>query len=279
MEVEKALKELKHQFTENINSHVFLVETNDTEKSLESIKSLLAEILSKGDNTLFNQIITDNYLELIVIKSEGKMIKKERVYELQDRIKTKPIISDFIAYIIVPAEDLNEISSNKLLKTIEEPNPNTVGFLISKNSDLLLPTIKSRCERITLVYDEQVETKDISEEVLKLVSDLVMSIENIDHIKFYKTKLDKNIKESSQLIEKVIKDYYNMACNLKSHSYLDKNVVDYLKKKNSFSVLVRKTKRINLLMNKLSKNLNIDIFLESVFFEMKEVSQNADSRS
>lgn len=279
MEVEKILKKIKKQFDENINSHVFLVDTNDTTLALESIKTLLAEILSKGDPITRNQILNENYLELIIIRSDGKMIKRDSINELQERLKTKPTLSSFIAYIIVPAEDLNEVASNKLLKTIEEPNPNIVGFLISKNTDLLLPTIKSRCEKMTLNYENLNAGEEIPENVHDIVKKLINALELKDHPQYYKIKIDKNVKENGQLIENLIKDYYNMACNLKSNQCLDSELVEFIRNNNSFKNLVKKTKYIDQTMNKLTKNLNIDIFLEKIFFDMKEVVQNDNSRS
>ena len=49
MEVETVIQKLKKEFDENINSHIFLVETNDIEKSISDIKNLLKEILSHVD--------------------------------------------------------------------------------------------------------------------------------------------------------------------------------------------------------------------------------------
>ncbi|OFZ69369.1 MAG: DNA polymerase III subunit delta' [Betaproteobacteria bacterium RBG_16_58_11] len=46
--------------------------------------------------------------------------------------------------IIHPAEALNPAASNALLKTLEEPSPNTHFLLVSHQPHFLLPTIKSR---------------------------------------------------------------------------------------------------------------------------------------
>ncbi|MFZ8898500.1 MAG: DNA polymerase III subunit delta' [Alphaproteobacteria bacterium] len=51
--------------------------------------------------------------------------------------------------IIDAADDLNISAANKLLKLIEEPPRNTILFLISHNPGRLLPTIRSRCTRVT----------------------------------------------------------------------------------------------------------------------------------
>lgn len=52
--------------------------------------------------------------------------------------------------VMYPAEALNVPAANALLKSLEEPNPNTVFILVSHKIDRLLPTILSRCHKIAL---------------------------------------------------------------------------------------------------------------------------------
>ena len=52
--------------------------------------------------------------------------------------------------VIAPAEALNPSAANALLKTLEEPSPNTHLLLGSFAAGRLLPTITSRCQRLTL---------------------------------------------------------------------------------------------------------------------------------
>lgn len=52
--------------------------------------------------------------------------------------------------LMYPAEALNIPAANALLKSLEEPNPNTVFILVSHQIDRLLPTILSRCHKLPL---------------------------------------------------------------------------------------------------------------------------------
>jgi len=54
------------------------------------------------------------------------------------------------AIVIHPAEALNPASANALLKTLEEPSPNSLFVLVTHQANFLLPTIKSRCHRISM---------------------------------------------------------------------------------------------------------------------------------
>lgn len=54
------------------------------------------------------------------------------------------------ALIIFKADTMTEASANALLKTLEEPTSNTYLILVCDKPERLLPTILSRCEKITL---------------------------------------------------------------------------------------------------------------------------------
>ncbi|PKO47038.1 MAG: DNA polymerase III subunit delta' [Betaproteobacteria bacterium HGW-Betaproteobacteria-22] len=52
--------------------------------------------------------------------------------------------------LIQPAESLNLASANALLKMLEEPAPGVVFILIANQLQRLLPTIISRCQKVTM---------------------------------------------------------------------------------------------------------------------------------
>ncbi len=59
--------------------------------------------------------------------------------------------------VLYPAEALNAASANALLKTLEEPPPNTIILLITNSLDRLLPTILSRCRQFALTMPTREE--------------------------------------------------------------------------------------------------------------------------
>lgn len=266
------LLKLKKEFDEKINSHVFLIETDDVEKCVKDIKDLIKYII-KADNIAAHQIDEENYLELIIIRPNGKEIKKDQIKELQDRIKLSPILSDYLSYVIVNSEKMNDISSNKMLKTIEEPNAHILGFLITDNIDIILPTIKSRCEILSIYYKSIIQ-EEIPKEILEISKEMIKAIEKKDHHTFYKLKSNEKIlKENYKIVENIIKDYYNTACKLsiRNKYEISDALVQELQNKNSYSELIAKTKYINKLQNKLTRNMNGDLLLEKMFLELKEV--------
>lgn len=57
--------------------------------------------------------------------------------------------------LLYPAEALNIPAANALLKSLEEPQANTVFILVTHSLDRLLPTILSRCHKIALSFPEK----------------------------------------------------------------------------------------------------------------------------
>ena len=51
-------------------------------------------------------------------------------------------------FIVRRAEELSLAAANALLKTLEEPGPRTHFILLSAVADSLLPTIRSRTQRV-----------------------------------------------------------------------------------------------------------------------------------
>jgi DNA polymerase III subunit delta' len=59
-------------------------------------------------------------------------------------------VTPWRAVIVDAADDLNQNSANALLKSLEEPPPRTVFFLVAASPGGLLPTIRSRCRTLRL---------------------------------------------------------------------------------------------------------------------------------
>ena len=59
-----------------------------------------------------------------------------------------PLLNHGKVFIIDEAELLDQTGQNALLKTLEEPSPGTYIVLVTTHEDELLPTIRSRCQRV-----------------------------------------------------------------------------------------------------------------------------------
>ena len=87
----------------------------------------------------------DWYKLLGVEKKQGQIGVDESL-DVVKKLALKSYEGGYKIMIIWMAEKMHNAAANKLLKLIEEPPNKTVFLLISENEDLILNTIKSRCQ-------------------------------------------------------------------------------------------------------------------------------------
>ena len=75
-------------------------------------------------------------------------ISIEQLRELQRELSLRPYEAPRKACILEPAERMSVNAANSLLKTLEEPPGNALIILLTENADMLLPTIRSRCQLV-----------------------------------------------------------------------------------------------------------------------------------
>ena len=110
-------------------------------------------------------------LDLIIIEpeiEEKKGIKKEKDIKIE---KIKEARKDLILYpyngkkkilIVNDAHKMTVSAQNALLKILEEPNETSIIILITHNDSEILPTIKSRCQKIKFFLADAEEMGKIS---------------------------------------------------------------------------------------------------------------------
>lgn len=86
--------------------------------------------------------------DLHLIEPDGAFIKIDQIRELQRDLALRPFEAPKKACIIEAADRLNPAAGNALLKTLEEPPGNALLILLTANSDGVLPTVISRCQRL-----------------------------------------------------------------------------------------------------------------------------------
>jgi DNA polymerase-3 subunit delta' len=81
--------------------------------------------------------------------SGKKEIGIQQIRDMEKELHFRSFSGAWKVAIIDPATLLNAASQNALLKTLEEPPGQSLLILISPNSGALLPTLRSRCVRVS----------------------------------------------------------------------------------------------------------------------------------
>lgn len=99
-------------------------------------------------------------------EEEGKAIKVDQVRQLTEFMHNTAQQGGYRVVILDPAESMNTSSANALLKTLEEPGKDTLLILVTHQLGQVMPTIRSRCQRLDCFPpDQQVAVEWLSAEL------------------------------------------------------------------------------------------------------------------
>lgn len=87
-------------------------------------------------------------LQLVSVAPGKKEIGIDRVRDLRRFVQLQPVRGRNKVGIIDDAHMLTGAAQNALLKTLEEPPPRSVLILVANTPDAMLPTVRSRCQRL-----------------------------------------------------------------------------------------------------------------------------------
>ncbi|MEW6600222.1 MAG: DNA polymerase III subunit delta' [Nitrospirota bacterium] len=97
------------------------------------------------------KIESGNHPDVFIIgpEGEGGQITVQSIRQLEESLSYKPYEGRWKIAIVDEADKLNQSAANAFLQTLEEPSAQSILILISSRPDMLLPTIRSRCQRIS----------------------------------------------------------------------------------------------------------------------------------
>ena len=167
METERIERYLKNSVAKGRLSSAYIFSAGlleDKEKTaLNFAKAIECEEKDFPCNSCDNCLKIDSFIHPDVKWLKGKGVVSsltiDEVREVQKEMFLKPYFGKKRVYIF-EIERLNEEASNAFLKTLEEPPEYTHLILIAKSDQEFLPTIVSRCQKITFSSKRKVLEKE-----------------------------------------------------------------------------------------------------------------------
>ena len=259
MESKKAKENILNSFHENKNSHAFLIETNNINDCLNDVIDIARQIECEKDGDdncgckICNLIRNNNNPDVVILKRLEKDDKEEekikdislnkikkdsnlklefttkQIDSLISLFRTTPLVSKKQIYIIFESDKLNKNAANKLLKFLEEPNPNIIGFFITDAFDKMISTIVSRCEIYNFRYgtNNVLSLLDVTDKEFEKYYDTTMKLlYDLEHNKKYELIVNsKNISKKERddivFIVKLIKRIYTIKFENIVYNYYD----------------------------------------------------------
>lgn len=137
-------------------SHAYLVEGPAGSGKATIARAFAAELLAGGsddpeDTRRRAMLDPSPHPDLVWLRPRGM---SHAVEEIRSEVIRKAALNPFEGghrvFVVEAAEALNDESQNAMLKTLEEPPAHAHLLLLSADPEGMLPTVASRCQRITL---------------------------------------------------------------------------------------------------------------------------------
>jgi DNA polymerase-3 subunit delta' len=99
-------------------------------------------------------------LRVLLPEKEAGPIKVDQVRDVVDFGQASAQQGGYRVVIVCPAEAMNINAANSLLKTLEEPGPKTLLLLVSYAAATVLPTVRSRCQKLAMALPTPAQSRD-----------------------------------------------------------------------------------------------------------------------
>lgn len=177
----KAYKRIENDKKNGKLSHAYLIISKEKKFLTEQLK-VFAKLIMEDEDGAKNERIkrlidSDEYSDVTVYPKGDKPLSTEDVNDLIENSIYKPLENDKKLFVLSGAENMNVISQNKLLKTLEEPPENTYILIGALSEYSLLSTIKSRVQKLEMeefsddeLFSAIKEEKEDEEKLKKAIS-------------------------------------------------------------------------------------------------------------
>lgn len=264
MQLNSTFENLLKLYNENKFSHSYLFETNNIERCFNNLKNFVKIINSDVPN--INELVDNNYFpSLKIIEPINGIIKKDEIDSLKQSFTFSSIYSSNKIYIIKNPELMNSSAFNKMLKFLEEPEDNIIGFFITNSKENIVPTILSRCEIIRDIYSNDLGNRLINNlEYENYVNNAkkYMEILELDYNKIFLYNYNVILKEFN--------DKNQIICFLKVLYELYENE---FKLDKNFKNIEEKLKILLKYLYEIQYNLNLNLMLDSMAIEIGEINE------
>ena len=153
---EALINNFKQRCLKNTLSHAHLI-AGEEGVGKGKLANILAKFILNGD-------LDREYVDIINYSSEKSSFGVDDVRDIIEEVYKKPFEKDKKVNIIHEGNKLTIQAQNALLKTIEEPPKGVYIIILCESLELILDTIKSRCE----IYKLKPLTKSELYEYIKI---------------------------------------------------------------------------------------------------------------
>lgn len=244
---------------------------------LNVVKNIFCNDLEDNKKSSLCHLIDINNLpSLKIIEPDGNNIKKDQILELKNLFAKNSLYTKDSVYIIKNAEKMNKESANTMLKFLEEPEGDVIGFFITNHIENVMLTIQSRCQHIDInfsdsIYEKLCINKEKYNEYISVIKDYIYALEEEGNELILYNKKYLNNYEKADIINifKIIMEIYLNIINKNDYGEFE-----FLKKYSINNI----NKKINLMiefLKEINYNVNLELSLDRFVIEMDGVNSES----
>ncbi len=265
----KFYKQIKEALNKGFLSHSYLIESvNLRDEQVNKyihffVKTIYDNYyddnISISKEKIFHLVDNLEFPDYIEIRPVNNVIKKEQLLRVRDDFSNKSLYNTKKIYTVYNADKMNVNSSNTILKFLEEPNDDVIAIFVTNNQYNVLDTIRSRCQIISLQYEDV--PHQYSEDLINFFEDIKLRKNNNLLLKF--NSYNNNLFKDKNMVVSTMTDtlsYYKEMLN----KNIDGDLEDLKETMMIVSILEEELK-------KLKYNVNIKLWLDSLLLSIMEV--------
>src|SRR5262249_32298832 len=134
------------------SSHAYLLVGPSGSGVEDAARCFAASVVAPGDERALDLASRGVHPDIVGGDPAATQIRGGDVGQIVHEVHASPVEGSRKAILVFDAERLNEVASNRLLKTLEEPPETALIVLVTSGADQLLDTIRSRCQRVDFAY-------------------------------------------------------------------------------------------------------------------------------
>lgn len=170
------LSELKKRLSDRRIFHAYIVTGSDGERRQWTGELIARAAVCSGAGHIpcgtcrdCVKALRGVHPDIETVEKSGREHTVDSMRAVRGRAGVMPNEAEKSVFIIADADCMNVQAQNAMLKVLEEPPEHAVFVLLADNPSRLLPTVRSRCETVSLPPEEPEEPEcvDAAEEIIE----------------------------------------------------------------------------------------------------------------
>lgn len=276
---------LRKDIRSNRINHFYLFEgeegTGKTDLALAFSKAILcktsgSDACDQCDSCIkFN---TRNHPDFKMLSPTKGFIRRDEVVEMIQDISIIPFEGGKKVFLIEGLDVTRTETQNLLLKTLEEPPSYVIIIIVTSNPNKILPTILSRCQRISFYNKNKMEDLMDSDDYHEMRDELVDIVDNLikgNQIKVFSSTefFSKNKDKITELLDIMLYWFRDLAIYKETREdelILNKDKIEKLQAQSSLDInriydiiyKIEKTKA------NIDRNVNFNLSIETMLLNI-----------